>query len=233
MLTMLTKLKSLWNSEWPFVWTVIKQLFIPAVIAALYGIFDWVSSSKGDFSLAAYLKITLPALFFIMWFVGLYERAKKKNTDKESFENINTGIQSLTEIVKELQTSPHSHSPAPTPIQLGTTFSASLITEAFTIFKTGHKLAALLQAGVAFEHALRSFAVSRGVEDAEQMPLLRILQKIDFLLPQGWEGEFHMLRKIRNQLAHASEQEIEHIEPEFVLNTYAMAIGVLNDNNPA
>lgn len=230
---MLTKSKSLWNSEWPFVWAVIKQLFIPAIIAALYGIFDWVSSSKGNFSIAAYLKITLPALFFIMWFVGLYERAKKKNADKESFENINTGIQSLTEIVKELQTSPHSRSPAPTPVQLGTTFSASLITEAFTIFKEGHKLAALLQAGVAFEHALRSFAVRRGVEDAEQMPLLRILQKIDFLLPQGWEGEFHMLRKIRNQLAHASEQEIERIEPEFVLNTYATAIGVLNDNNPA
>jgi hypothetical protein len=90
-----------------------------------------------------------------------------------------------------------------------------------------------LQAGVAFEHAVRSFAIRSGLEEAERMPLLKVLQKIDFLLPQGWQGEIHMLRKIRNQLAHATEQEIESIEPEFVLKTYALAVAVLNASRDA
>lgn len=89
----------------------------------------------------------------------------------------------------------------------------------------------MLQAGVAFEQAVRAFARRQGVENADQMPLLRILQKIDFLLPQGWQGEFHMLRQIRNQLAHASEQELDRIEqPEVVLNTYALAIKALTES---
>jgi hypothetical protein len=126
----------------------------------------------GSFSLSVYLKVTLPALFFIMWFVGLYERARKRSTDRESFDNLYTGLQSLTE--------------------------------------------------------------RKGLEDADKMPLLRILQKLDFLLPRGWEGELHMLRKIRNQLAHASQQELDRIEqPDVVLNTYAMAISALNEQSDA
>lgn len=107
-------------------------------------------------------------------------------------------------------------------------FSAFLINEAQTIYGAGFKLAALLQAGVAFEHAVRSFALRADLQEAERMPLLKILQKIDSLLPQGWRGEIHMLRKIRNQLTHATEQEIENIDPGVVLNTYALAVAALN-----
>jgi hypothetical protein len=225
------KLQTGWRTHSLFAWIVVKQLAIPAAVAAAYGIYDW-HSSKGSFSFSAYLKVTLPALFFIMWFVGLYERARKKTADKESFDNLSTGLNSLTDLVKDLRKSPHATTGAATPTPLEPSYSGSLVTEAFTIFAAGHKLAALLQAGVAFEQAVRAFARRQGVENADHMPLLRILQKIDFLLPQGWQGELHMLRQIRNQLTHASEQELDRIEqPEVVLNTYALAIKALTDEN--
>lgn len=225
---MISNLQTLWNKEGPYLWAVIKQLAIPALLAAAYGVFDW-RMANGNFELSAYLKVTLPALFFIMWFVGLYERARKRSTDKESFENLSNGIQSLTDLVNTLQGSPHATFTAP-PKSAPINFSGALINEAFTIFSAGHKLAALLQAGVAFEQSVRAFARFHGLVDADKMPLLRILQKIDSLLPQGWQGELHMLRQIRNQLAHASEQELDRIEqPDLVLNTYALAIQALNE----
>ena len=228
---MLNKLRNIWDAEKIYFGAVAKQLSIPALIAALYGAYDW-HSSKGanSFSLSAYLKVTMPALFFIMWFVGMYERARKKTNDKESFDNLSSGLQSLTDLVKGLQNSPHATKASPIQSAASSAYSSTLINESIAIFAAGHKLAALLQAGVAFEQAVRAFARRQGVESTEQIPLLRILQKIDFLLPGGWQGEFHMLRQIRNQLAHASEQELDRIEhPEVVLNTYALAIEALND----
>lgn len=229
---MIIKLKDFVKSEWPFVLAVLRQLAIPAVLAVAYGAYDRYSS-KESFSFSAYLKVTLPALFFIMWIVGLFERAKKKSSDKDSFDNLNSGLQSLTELVKELKTSPHSGGSAAAGTAPSGSFSAFLINEAQAVYGAGFKLASLLQAGVAFEHAVRSFALHAGLEEAERMPLLKVLQKIDFLLPQGWRGEIHMLRKIRNQLAHATEQEIESIEPEFVLKTYALAVAALNGSRGA
>ena len=163
-----------------------------------------------------------------MWVIGLYQREKKRADDRTSFGNLSSDIQSLTDLVQKLSAAPHGASPPPTI--LGTSFSSHLMSEALKVFAAGHKLASLLQAGVAFEHAVRAFARRHGVENAEQMPLVRILQAVD--LPNGWSGEFHTLRQIRNQLAHASEQELERIDrPDLVLNTYAAAIETLNGSS--
>jgi hypothetical protein len=222
----LDRLKAWWAADADLVWALLKQLRYPVAIAAAYGLWDWHESSQ-PFSLRAYLKLTMPALFFIMWIIGLYQREKKRTDDRESFGTLSSGLQSLTELVQKLTGAPHAASAPPSTV--GTSFSSHLMSEAMNVYSAGHKLASLLQAGVAFEHAVRAFARRHGVENAEQMPLLRILQKIDFLLPQGWKGEFHTLRQIRNQLAHASEQELDRIErPDLVLNTYAAAIETLN-----
>ena len=223
---MIERVKSWWAADGDLVLALLKQLRYPVALAAVYGLWDWYESGK-SFSFGAYLKLTMPALFFIMWIIGLYQREKKRTDDRESFGSLTTGLQSLTELVKKLSTAPHAGS-AP-PAAVSTSFSSALMTQAMNVYSSGYKLAALLQAGVAFEHAVRAFAQRHGVEQADVMPLLRILQKIDFLLPQGWRGEFHVLRQIRNQLAHASEHELDRIErPDLVLNTYAAAIETLN-----
>lgn len=69
-------LKQYWKEITPHIWAMLKQLAIPAILAAGYGAWDW-SSSGGNFELSEYLKVVMPALFFLMWFVGLYERQKK------------------------------------------------------------------------------------------------------------------------------------------------------------
>lgn len=103
------------------------------------------------------------------------------------------------------------------------------MSEAENVFKSGHHLAALLQAGVAFEQSVRSFAKASNLKDADRMPLLNILKKIDFLLPKGVESELHALRQVRNQLAHASERELRDVDqPERILSAYRWAIDILD-----
>lgn len=213
--------------SWPFIKKVLRQLKYPSVFAAAYGLVDWYVSDK-PFSLATYLKLCTPALFFIMWLVAMYERERKKTSDKEALSGLSNDLQSLKSLVKDLGSSRHGSAPISSSISYGPSFSQQLMSEADMVFRSGHRLAALLQAGVAFEQAVRSFAARKGLESTERMPLLSILQKIDFLLPQGWQGEIHMLRKIRNQLAHASKSELVDIEnAEMVFHTYGLAIEAL------
>ena len=134
---MIEEVSSRWKEAMPHIVTVIKQLWLPAVLASLYGIWDW-STSKGEFSLANYIKITLPALFLLMWFVGLYERAKKRENDTRSFETINQNIESLTELINQLKPAPVEEKEQ----EVVQSFAQELIYDAIKVFESGHKLAA-------------------------------------------------------------------------------------------
>jgi len=77
-------------------------------------------------------------------------------------------------------------------------------------------------------------AKSHKLTEADRIPLLHIMRKLDSLLPPGVQEEFHALRKIRNQLTHSSESELHHIDnAENVLNSYLWAINVLALNSNA
>lgn len=222
-------IKNKWNSSFPHIFSMLKQLAIPFFLAASYGIWDWLSSN-GEFSLSAYLKITMPALFFLMWFVGLYERQKKRSSDSESFNTLDQKIESLSDAVNRLNPA-HFHDLPSKTSSSSKSFSQNMMTEAESVFDAGHHLAALLQAGVAFEQSVRSFAKHCKLENADHMPLLNILKKIDFLLPQGTEGELHALRQVRNQLAHASEYELRHVkQADNILRAYRWAIDTLENS---
>lgn len=222
---MIAKAKGRFIEAKPYLLMVWRQIWLPALIAVGYGLWDW-STSTGDFSLAEFFKVTFPALFFVMWFVGLYERAKKRDADSSSFEGLNSKVDNLTDLVGELR--PTADAAARQRATSGAQFSSELIREAQTLHENGHVLASLLQAGVAFEQAVRSFARRGGLKEAEHMPLLSVLKKIDFLLPQGLEPEVHALRKIRNQLAHASEYELRDIgDTERILSNYEIVISIL------
>ncbi len=226
---MIEAIKQRWNNSVPYIFAMLKQLLIPFLLATAYGIWDW-ASSKGEFTLSEYLKITMPALFFLMWFVGLYERQKKRSTDSQSFNSLDQKIESLSDAVQQLNPTQFYDIHAKTSTGF-TSFSQSIMTEAESVFESGHHLAALLQAGVAFEQSVRSFAKSRKLDNADHMSLLQILKKVDFLLPKGVEGELHALRQVRNQLAHASERELRHVDQaENILRAYRWAIDTLENN---
>lgn len=224
---MLKYLKNKLKEIAPHIWSMLKQLIVPAILAAAYGVWDW-NSSGGSFELSEYLKIVMPALFFLMWFVGLYERQKKRSSDSQSFNTLDQKLESLSEAVNKL--SPTHSQPIGAPPTSSATFSQEIMNEAENVFKSGHHLAALLQAGVAFEQSVRSFAKASSLDEADRMPLLHILKKIDFLLPKGVEGELHALRQVRNQLAHASERELRHVDQaEKILSAYRWAIDTLEN----
>ena len=226
---MIEKILNKWKDSIPHITVVVKQLWVPAVLAALYGVWDW-STSESTFSLSKYIKVTLPALFLLMWFVGLYERAKKRESDSKSFETINQNIESLTELINQLQPAPVEEIELEEEVEQS--YAQKLVYEAIKVFESGYKLAALLEAGVAYEQAIRAFAKAHDIINTDQIPLIHILNKLNSVLPPGIEDQFHSLRKIRNQLAHASESELHHIEnAENLLNTYRWAVNVLTLNS--
>lgn len=218
------------KDAWPHVCAVLIQISVPALIALSYSLYDWHSSGR-HFNPSAFAKVFFPALFFVMWFVGMFERAKKRSSDKESFEGIKTDLRSLTSLVQQLKTIATVVPAAPHP-QSPPTFSRSLMDESMSIFKLGYALASLLTAGVAFEQSVRAFARRRGVEEADRLPLMHLLNKIDWMLPPGWNKELHMLRKIRNQTAHATERDLSNIgDIDFLLRNYRNAINQLDPSN--
>jgi hypothetical protein len=220
-----SKVRSEFSIALPHVKVVLGQLKYPSILALIYGALDWYVSGK-EFSLASYLKLCAPALFFIMWLFGMFERERKKASDKDAMSGLSTDIQSLKSLITNLGAAGHVKTESTT--ELGISYADDLMVSASAILAAGYKMAALLQAGAAFENAVRNFALRHGLREADRMSLGAILQKIDFLLPEDWVDEIQTLRRIRNKVAHASIKDIESIEnPSMVLDTYALAIRAL------
>jgi len=205
-------------------WAVIKGFFAPVAIAlciVLYGVFGpWQPSQD----VRNGIKSFFAALFFIMFFFGQYKRVEKQTDDKDSFKSVNDQLLSLRELVGKIR--PAYASPAPAAsarIEVGD--SKALLEEARELLLQGHPLASLLQAGVAFEHALRAFALAFKGEEAARLPLVDIIRRV---APEGMSGELHALRQIRNRLTHISEAELSDLpDAGRVLKGYEWAVSEL------
>lgn len=222
---MLKKLKGRLSAEWPNLVIIFKQLILPIIISIVY-VAVQSKQKSGGFDLFAAINKFFISLFFCMWFVSLYERAKKRTIDSRSFGELSGGINELKTILHDIKT---GQIPQPTPIESNSAPIDSspqrLLAESRLIFKSGFKLAALLQAGVAFEHSIRNFAKAHRFIDLEFRPLLQVIRRLEQVFPEAWIGEIHMLRKIRNQVVHITEEDLGTIEnPESILDLYQQAI---------
>lgn len=202
---------------------VIKGFFWPVAIAGLivtYGAFGpWQPSLAIKDGLQAFFAI----LFFIMFFFGQYKRVEKQTDDKDAFKRVNEQLSSLQELVRNIP--PGRPDTAPLMQLLGGETGA-LLAESRTLFESGHALAALLQAGVAFEHALRSFARRFKGEESARLPLHELISRI---APEEMSAELHSLRMIRNRLTHISESELTDLpDANRVLDGYERAVTELN-----
>ncbi len=211
------------------IFALIKNFGWPVLIAfliVLFGIFSpWPIPLKIKDGASSFFAI----LFFIMYFYGQYNRVEKQTEDKHSFKGVSDKLIALEDLVKQLnQTTPLPlNTPAAPPIS---TSAAELILEAKQLQKEGFVLAALLQAGVAFEHAMRSFAQHLDVVEADGASLGRLIQKLERFLPQEFLGEFHALRQMRNKFTHISEHEIKDLpDADLILRNYEWAISALGE----
>jgi hypothetical protein len=204
-------------------WAVIKGFFWPvaaAICIVAYGAYaPWQPSKEAKEHLQAFFAV----LFFIMFFFGQYKRVEKQTDDKDSFKNVNEKLISLQELVRAIRPTQVS-TVSTSRVAVGD--ASTLLAESRTLLESGHALAALLQAGVAFEHSLRNFARHFKGEEAAVGPLHEIIRR---MAPQEMTGELHALRMIRNRLVHVSENELSDLpDAERILAGYEGAVAELS-----
>jgi HEPN domain-containing protein len=204
-------------------WAVTKGFFWPVAIAVsivMYGVFGpWQPTQVFKDGMQAFFAI----LFFIMFFFGQYKRVEKQTDDKDSFKSVSEQLSSLQELVRKIPAERQEVS-ATTPVYRGD--AGGLLAESRKLLGSGHTLAALLQAGVAFEHALRAFARHFKGEESARLPLHDLIRR---MAPKEMSEELHALRQIRNRLTHISEAELTDLpDAERVLNGYERAVSELN-----
>lgn len=202
-------------------WAVVKGFFLPVALAVCivaYGAFaPWQPPAEIKSALSTFFAV----LFFIMFFFGQYKRVEKQSDDKDSFKAVNDQLLSLHDLVLKIR--PSHSAAASTRVAVGD--SGTLMEESRTLLKSGHPLAALLQGGVAFEHAVRAFARHFKGDETANAPLHALISRI---APDGLEGELHALRQIRNRVTHISEAELSDLpDADRVLAGYQWAVETL------
>lgn len=211
---------------WNFICKLVKQMLVPVLLAAAFTFYDAYTNKTG-FSINQLAKVFFPALFFIMYFYGQYKRVEKHSEDKASFDGLNTEIMSLKSMVENL-----SVSPVPPLVKTNTQFESatSLIEGAFQLKETGNNVAALLQAGLAYELSIRNFfAAIYPSEYFHNINLLQVINRLEKVLSPGVVSELHSLRQIRNRTTHLRENELNDLpDVERNLNAYRWAINTLN-----
>lgn len=206
-------------------WAVVKGFFWPvlgAVAIVAYGFWaPWLPSEKLREAVKAFFAI----LLFIMFFFGQYKRVEKQTEDKDSFQFVNEQLLSLQELVRKIR--PAQPEVAAVPhVAVGE--AGTLLDESRALLSSGHALAALLQGGVAFEHAVRSFARDYKDEKIEGVPLHELIKRMALVLPKEMIGELHALRVIRNRLTHVSKYELADLpDAERILTGYEWAVSEL------
>ncbi len=206
-------------------WAVVKGFFLPVALAlciVAYGAFGpWQPPQEVKDGIKSFFAV----LFFIMFFFGQYKRVEKQTDDKDSFKSVSDQLLSLEDLVRKIRPT-HTVTAPTSPIRVSVGDSGSLLAESRSLLVSGHPLAALLQGGVAFEHALRAFARHFKGDETAHAPLHDLIRRI---APQEMLGELHALRQIRNRLTHISENELSDLpEAERVLAGYEWAVEELS-----
>jgi hypothetical protein len=204
-------------------WAVIEGFFWPVAIAlaiVAWGAFaPWQPSDDTKDKIKAFFAI----LFFIMFFFGQYKRVEKQTDDKDSFKSVNEQLLSLQELVRKIRPAARAEAAVSRRFIVGD--AGTLLDESRALLQAGHTLAALLQGGVAFEHALRAFARHFKGEESAGLPLHELIRR---MAPQEMLGELHALRQIRNRLTHISETELSDLpDANRVLDGYQWAVAEL------
>lgn len=205
-------------------WAVIKGFALPVSLALFIVLYGAFGNSQLSQQAEDALKSFFAVLFFIMFFFGQYKRVEKQTDDKDSFKAVNDQLLSLHDLVRKIR--PTDAVAIPTgPVRVAAGDSYTLLEESKALLESGHPLAALLQGGVAFEHALRSFGRYFKGDETAKLPLYELISRI---APQEMAGELHALRQIRNRLTHISEHELPDLpDADRVLAGYEWAVAEL------
>lgn len=198
---------------WKTLARLARQSAAPFFVSLGYA--AWVYHSKGTAAKATDAVSAFgAAFFFCMWLVGQFFRTSKQLADSEHFNRLSAGIEDINRSIRELQAAPpviiSTHAP-PSPV-------TQLMAQAKHLVQSGHVLAGLLQAGVAFEQAVHEKANRIGIKSSNFRSTSQLLTKIEEQIGPGANNELQALWKLRNQIAHADSDASSELQnrPELI-----------------
>ena len=88
--------------RWRVVRKLVRQSWVPALVALLYAAWDFSSIQPSQRTVAAFVKTLGGAFFVIMWFVGQWFRTSKELTDSEQLGSLRQGLDRSLTMLQEL-----------------------------------------------------------------------------------------------------------------------------------
>lgn len=185
-------------------WQVIR---IPLLLALAWALISFYYTPDAKKSILGSFKDLITGLFFIMWFVGQFQRTSKEINDKASYSNLQTGINDLKDSIKNLK----SFQP-PKDDTLGFIPANTMMSTAKNAVEKGFVLAGLMQAGVALEQAVLAKADKLQINRDNRTTVVQIINQLKNYYDHGTIQEFFAVWKLRNQLVHLSPDASKELE---------------------
>lgn len=195
---------------------VLKQLKIsgiPLALAISYAMYGYFSLDEEKRSITTLINYFAAGFFFLMWLVGQYLRTAKQIDDSANYEDLQAGIEDVKKSILKLHSLQGQK--AETPV-----VSNSLLNAAEKAINSGHVLAGLMQAGVAFEQAVIAKVESLGYYSGKRIPVYKAIRSLSNVMDESIIGELLAVWKLRNQLVHLSPEAAKELESRPELYNY-------------
>lgn len=185
-------------------WRVIR---IPLLLAIAWAFLVFFLTPEVKRSFITWFKDFITGLFFIMWFVGQFQRTSKEINDNANYSNLQTGINDLKDSIKSL-----GSFQTPKDYSHGFLTANSMITTARKAVDNGYVLAGLMQAGVALEQAILAKADKLQIPRDNRTTVVHVINNLKDYYDRGTIQEFFAVWKLRNQLVHLSPDASKELE---------------------
>jgi hypothetical protein len=202
---------------------------VPVVLAGMYAYWAWVTDPQQQTAPSAVKNFSV-AYFFLMWFVGQFLRVSKQLRDESMLRDISLNVNSIRDSLKQAAPADTQRETPDERIQkLPDATIRNLLQEARTAMDNDLRLSAVLAGAVAFERAIREFALRHELSAERTASVPRLLQKMVGILGPGTVGDLLGLWRTRNEIIHLTEEQLDRLpSAPNVLESFFWAIELLS-----
>lgn len=193
------------------------------LLALAYACVALYMAKSVDRSAFQFMKEFVLALFFIMWFVGQFLRTSKELDDKGKFTALQSTLSEVKEAISGLE-----KFKVPEDKNLSYLARNALLHDAAKAVASGHVLAGLMQAGVAYEQALLAAARRHQIQHDRRTIVSRIIRDMREYYDEATIAELNALWQLRHRLIHLTEEAALELEKQpGLIKYFEWAINVL------
>lgn len=190
---------------------LFKLSLFPLVIALIFAGIKYYLDEESEKSIIGFIGNLAAGFFFMMWLSGQYLRTKKSIDDTTNYSDLQAGINEVKNSINALRNIQTNNIQSNDP-------SNSLLDGAKQAVESGHVLAGLMQAGVAFEQAIIKKAEKHNIYVNRKTPVAKAISLLRNQMDNSIIGELFALWQLRNQLVHLTPEASEELEnrPELI-----------------